>query len=40
MKMESRVPSPRAATITQVLTHPGAQVEPGTPLLILTPHPS
>ncbi|MEU9863426.1 biotin carboxylase N-terminal domain-containing protein [Streptomyces sp. NPDC047971] len=39
MKMESRVPSPRAATITQVLTRPGAQVEAGTPLLILTPHP-
>ncbi|WP_405861781.1 5-oxoprolinase/urea amidolyase family protein [Streptomyces sp. NBC_00090] len=37
MKMESRVPAPRAATVTRVLTRPGAQVQPGTPLLILTP---
>ncbi|MGW8886931.1 5-oxoprolinase/urea amidolyase family protein [Streptomyces sp. NPDC055749] len=37
MKMESRVHAPAAGTVTRILTRPGAQVEPGTPLLILTP---
>ncbi|MBZ3902544.1 5-oxoprolinase/urea amidolyase family protein [Streptomyces griseiscabiei] len=37
MKMESRITAPTAGTVTHVLTTPGAQVEPGTPLLILTP---
>jgi urea carboxylase len=37
MKMESRVHAPRASIVTSVLTKPGAQVEAGTPLMILTP---
>ncbi|MFD9501859.1 5-oxoprolinase/urea amidolyase family protein [Streptomyces sp. NPDC060035] len=37
MKMESRVHAPMAGTVTRVLTRPGAQVEPGTPLLVLSP---
>ncbi|MFF1758661.1 5-oxoprolinase/urea amidolyase family protein [Streptomyces sp. NPDC058266] len=37
MKMESRVHAPMAGIVTEVLTRPGAQVEPGTALLILAP---
>ncbi|MFE7776168.1 5-oxoprolinase/urea amidolyase family protein [Streptomyces sp. NPDC057445] len=37
MKMESRVPSPRDAVVTEVLVAPGTQVTAGTPLLILAP---
>ncbi|MFG3367252.1 5-oxoprolinase/urea amidolyase family protein [Streptomyces sp. NPDC048156] len=37
MKMESRVHAPAAGIVTEVLTRPGAQVEPGTALLILAP---
>ncbi|WP_159062409.1 carboxyltransferase domain-containing protein, partial [Streptomyces caniscabiei] len=37
MKMESRVPSPTAGVIDRILTVPGTQVAPGTPLIILTP---
>ncbi|WP_217177236.1 5-oxoprolinase/urea amidolyase family protein, partial [Streptomyces sp. AC495_CC817] len=37
MKMESRVPSPTAGVVDRILTTPGTQVSPGTPLIILTP---
>ncbi|WP_328581494.1 5-oxoprolinase/urea amidolyase family protein [Streptomyces sp. NBC_00370] len=37
MKMESRVHAPADGVVTRVLTAPGAQVEAGTPLLILSP---
>ncbi|MFE7766208.1 5-oxoprolinase/urea amidolyase family protein [Streptomyces sp. NPDC057438] len=37
MKMESRVPSPADGVVDRVLTTPGTQVSPGTPLIILTP---
>ncbi|MDX2603357.1 5-oxoprolinase/urea amidolyase family protein [Streptomyces caniscabiei] len=37
MKMESRVCSPTAGVIDRILTVPGTQVAPGTPLIILTP---
>ncbi|WP_200302747.1 5-oxoprolinase/urea amidolyase family protein [Streptomyces adelaidensis] len=37
MKMESRVHAPMDGVIDQILTRPGAQVEAGTALLILTP---
>ncbi|MEV0092959.1 5-oxoprolinase/urea amidolyase family protein [Streptomyces sp. NPDC050738] len=37
MKMESPVHAPTACTVTRILTSTGAQVEAGTPLLILTP---
>lgn len=37
MKMESRVHAPMDGTVTRILTRPGAQVEPGTPLLVLSP---
>ncbi|MEV6160913.1 5-oxoprolinase/urea amidolyase family protein [Streptomyces sp. NPDC052052] len=37
MKMESRVHAPAAGIVTAVLTRPGAQVEPGTALLVLAP---
>ncbi|MDX3454981.1 5-oxoprolinase/urea amidolyase family protein [Streptomyces sp. ME02-8801-2C] len=39
MKMESRVHAPASGVIHQILTRPGAQVEAGTALLILTPTP-
>ncbi|UUU35116.1 5-oxoprolinase/urea amidolyase family protein [Streptomyces sp. CA-210063] len=37
MKMESRVHAPMDGTVEQILTRPGAQVEAGTALVILTP---
>lgn len=37
MKMESRVRSPISGVVHQILTRPGAQVEAGTALIILTP---
>ncbi|WP_338694674.1 5-oxoprolinase/urea amidolyase family protein [Streptomyces sp. Q6] len=37
MKMEAPVRATRSARVHQLLTKPGAQVEPGTPLLILAP---
>ncbi|MEW1718942.1 urea carboxylase [Streptomyces sp. NPDC093109] len=37
MKMESRVHAPADGVVTEVLTSPGAQVEAGTPLLVLSP---
>jgi urea carboxylase len=37
MKMESRVHAPMNGVVHEVLTRPGAQVEAGTALLILTP---
>ncbi|MEV6791972.1 urea carboxylase [Streptomyces sp. NPDC051320] len=37
MKMESRIHSPSDAVVTHVLTEPGAQVEPGAPLVVLAP---
>ncbi|WP_033323392.1 5-oxoprolinase/urea amidolyase family protein [Streptomyces yerevanensis] len=37
MKMESRVHAPMDGVVTQILTKPGAQVEAGTALLVLTP---
>ncbi|MFF3121954.1 allophanate hydrolase [Streptomyces sp. NPDC057908] len=37
MKMESRVHAPAAGIVTEVLTRPGAQVEPGTALPVLAP---
>ncbi|WP_329114695.1 5-oxoprolinase/urea amidolyase family protein [Streptomyces sp. NBC_01465] len=37
MKMESPVRAPTPGTVTRILTTTGAQVEAGTPLLILTP---
>ncbi|GAB2947708.1 urea carboxylase [Streptomyces pseudoechinosporeus] len=37
MKMESRVHAPMDGVVTQILTKPGAQVEPGTALLVLAP---
>ncbi|MEV5609903.1 5-oxoprolinase/urea amidolyase family protein [Streptomyces sp. NPDC052225] len=37
MKMEAPVRASRTARVHQILTKPGAQVEPGTPLLILAP---
>ncbi len=41
MKMESRVHAPEDAVVTRVLTAPGAQLEAGTPLLMLSPaHPA
>ncbi|MEV7677099.1 urea carboxylase [Streptomyces sp. NPDC088341] len=40
MKMESRVQAPADGVVTEILTSPGAQVEAGTPLLILSPAPS
>ncbi|MFD8964813.1 urea carboxylase [Streptomyces sp. NPDC059568] len=40
MKMESRIQAPADGVVTEILTSPGAQVEAGTPLLILSPVPS
>ncbi|MET9481481.1 urea carboxylase [Streptomyces sp. NPDC006638] len=37
MKMESRVDAPADGVVTHLLTAPGAQVEAGTPLLVLSP---
>ncbi|WP_369035846.1 5-oxoprolinase/urea amidolyase family protein [Streptomyces adonidis] len=37
MKMESRIHAPVAGVVHEILTRPGAQVEAGTALLILTP---
>ncbi|MEV6312105.1 urea carboxylase [Streptomyces sp. NPDC051840] len=37
MKMESPVHAPASGTVTRVLTKPGAQVEAGTPLLVIAP---
>ncbi|MFJ9033563.1 urea carboxylase [Streptomyces sp. NPDC102274] len=37
MKMESRVHAPADGVVTEILTSPGAQVEAGTPLLVLSP---
>lgn len=37
MKMESRIHAPVAGVVHQILTRPGAQVEAGTALMILTP---
>ena len=37
MKMESRVHAPADGVVTEILTSPGAQVEAGTPLLVLAP---
>ena len=37
MKMESRIPAPRDATVSQILVAPGTQVEAGTALLVLGP---
>ncbi|MFJ8868938.1 urea carboxylase [Streptomyces sp. NPDC102473] len=37
MKMESPVHAPASGTVTRILTRPGAQVEAGTPLLVLAP---
>ncbi|MFE1956618.1 urea carboxylase [Streptomyces sp. NPDC059479] len=36
MKMESRIQAPADGVVTEILTSPGAQVEAGTPLLILS----
>ncbi|AXG76992.1 urea carboxylase [Streptomyces paludis] len=36
MKMESRVHAPADGVVTEILTSPGAQVEAGTPLLVLS----
>ncbi|WP_328497431.1 urea carboxylase [Streptomyces sp. NBC_00414] len=40
MKMESRVPSPIDGVVLELLTTPGAQVEAGTPLVIVGPPPT
>ncbi|MFC5909345.1 urea carboxylase [Streptacidiphilus monticola] len=37
MKMEAPVHAPVSGVVLDLLTHPGAQVEPGTPLLVLAP---
>ncbi|MFC4467265.1 urea carboxylase [Streptomyces xiangluensis] len=37
MKMESRVHAPMNGVVAQILTRPGAQVEPGTALMVLAP---
>ncbi|WP_044474104.1 biotin/lipoyl-containing protein, partial [Streptomyces turgidiscabies] len=37
MKMESRIHAPIAGVVHEILTRPGAQVEAGTALLVLTP---
>ncbi|MGI5199387.1 5-oxoprolinase/urea amidolyase family protein [Streptomyces sp. CA-288835] len=37
MKMESRVHAPMNGVVAQILTRPGAQVEPGTALIVLAP---
>jgi urea carboxylase len=37
MKMESRVHAPMPGVVTEILTQPGAQVEAGTPLVVLGP---
>ncbi|MPY63234.1 5-oxoprolinase/urea amidolyase family protein [Streptomyces spongiae] len=37
MKMESRVHAPMDGVVHEILTHPGAQVEAGTALLVLKP---
>ncbi|NEC90595.1 5-oxoprolinase/urea amidolyase family protein [Streptomyces sp. SID12501] len=37
MKMESRIHAPIAGVVHEILTRPGAQVEAGTALIILTP---
>ncbi|WP_405766194.1 5-oxoprolinase/urea amidolyase family protein [Streptomyces sp. NBC_01538] len=39
MKMESRIHAPISGVVHQILTKPGAQVEAGTALIILTPSP-
>ncbi|KOV65310.1 urea carboxylase [Streptomyces sp. NRRL WC-3618] len=39
MKMESRIHAPISGVVQQILTKPGAQVEAGTALIILTPSP-
>lgn len=39
MKMESRVHAPMDGTVVRILTKPGAQVESGTPLLVLSRRP-
>ncbi|MFE6036697.1 5-oxoprolinase/urea amidolyase family protein [Streptomyces sp. NPDC056452] len=39
MKMESRVHAPMDGTVVRILTRPGAQVESGTPLLVLSRRP-
>ncbi|MFF1901224.1 5-oxoprolinase/urea amidolyase family protein [Streptomyces sp. NPDC058206] len=40
MKMESRVHAPADGIVVEILTRPGAQVEPGTALLVLAPPPT
>lgn len=40
MKMESRVHAPADGVVVEILTRPGAQVEPGTALLVLAPPPT
>ena len=37
MTMESRVNAPVDGVVTEILPSPGAQVESGTPLLVLAP---